>query len=197
MDDLNDELISPLNDSLATAGSQARLDEIDNGIGFGGGLRYRSGENLLFALDYERLTGSSEVSESGATFTIDVPANAATATLSYLLSSGSKARLGFAAGLGYYSSAGTATIDQVGFPSFESDIEGNGIGYHAGGVLDAALSDQASLHVFAGWRQAKTSDVKVDGSKVYTSDGDEATLDWSGITIRAGLDFYFGMTGAR
>lgn len=196
MDDLNDELIGPLNDSLETAGSSARFDEVSDGIGFGGGLRYRSGSSLMFAVDYERLTASTDASESGVEFEIDVPANAVTATVTYLLSSTSKVHFGFAGGLGYYSSAGTMSLTG-GATTIESDIEGSGIGYHAGGVLDAGLTDQVSLNVFAGWRQAKTSDIEVDGEKVYKADGDEATLDWSGVTVKVGLNMFFGMTGAQ
>ena len=196
MDDLNDEFIGPLNDSLATAGSTAELDEVDGGIGFGGGIRYQSGTNLLFALDYEHLTAKSDVTEDGVTFEVDVPASAVTATLTYLLASTSSVRFGFAGGLGYYSSAGTLSLSD-GSSSLEADVEGSGIGYHAGGVLDAALSDQAHLNIFAGWRQAKTSDLEVDDEPVLTGDGDDATLDWSGVTVKVGLNFFFGMTGAE
>lgn len=196
MDDLNDEFIGPLNDSLATAGSTAELDEVDGGIGFGGGIRYMSGEKILFAVDYEHLTAKSDVTEDGVTFEVDVPANAVTATLTYLLSSTSSVKFGFAGGLGYYSSAGTFELsdDTV---SLGADVEGSGIGYHVGGVLDTALSDQAHLNIFAGWRQAKTSDVEIDDEKVIKADGDDATLDWSGVTIKVGLNFFFGMTGAE
>lgn len=196
MDDLNDEFIGPLNDSLETAGSSARLDEVTSGLGFGGGIRYRSGTSLMFAVDYERLTGSTDIEDSGTTFEVGVPANAVTATVTYLLSSASKLRFGFAGGLGYYSSAGTVSLSDPSI-TIESDMKGNGIGYHVGGVLDAGLSDQASLNIFAGWRQAKTSDLEIDDEKVLTADGDEATLDWSGVTVKVGLNFFFGMTGAQ
>jgi len=196
MDDLNDDFIGPLNDSLETAGSTARLEEVNGGFGFGGGIRYMAGTNLLLALDYERLSGDTKATEGGAEFKIDVPANAFTATLSYLLTSSSSVRFGFGGGIGYYSSAGDVSLSDPTV-TIESDLEGSGIGFHAGGVLDAALSDQASLNVFAGWRQAKTSDLEIDGDKVFTSDGDEATLDWSGVMVKVGVNVFFGMTGAK
>ena len=44
---------------------------------------------------------------------------------------------------------------------------------------------------------AKTSDLEVDDEPVLTGDGDDATLDWSGVTVKVGLNFFFGMTGAE
>ena len=196
MEDLNDE-IADINADLEAGGSTARMDEIENGIGFGGGIRYRSPGSLQFALDYERLNADSDVSDDGASFEVDVPANAVTATLTYLLASTSNLRVGFAGGLGYYFTGGTITLDDGVNPPEEGDLEGSGIGYHAGAVLDVGLSDMMTLNAFAGWRQAKTGDLELDGEPVLTEDGDDATLDWSGVMAKVGINIFFGMTGAQ
>ena len=65
------------------------------------------------------------MTEDGVTFEVDVPANAVTATLTYLLASTSSVRFGFAGGLGYYSSAGTFSLSD-GSSSLEADVEGAG-----------------------------------------------------------------------
>jgi hypothetical protein len=196
MEDLNDE-IAEINADLEGMGSTERMDEIENGMGFGGGLRYRSPGSLQFALDYERLSAESDVSDGDASFEVEVPANAFLATLTYLMASTSNVRFGFAGGLGYYKTGGTLTVDDGVNPPIEGDLEGSGLGYHAGGVLDLGLSDQMAVNIFAGWRQAKTSDLELDGDPVLTEDGDDATLDWSGVTAKIGLNFFFGMTGAQ
>lgn len=195
MGDLNDELITPLNDLLAASGSGLRMDKINNGFGFGGGLRWKSPSNILVAVDYERLAASSKVSDGTGSFELKVPANAVVGTVTYLLHSTTNLHFGFAGGLGYYTADGSATLADPD-TSFTDKLKGHGIGFHAGAVMDVTLSDQLHLNVFGGWRQAKTTDLKDNDVKLVKSNGDDATLDWSGVTARVGLDLYFGATEA-
>ena len=58
--------------------------------------------------------------------------------------------------------------------------------------MDVALSPTAHLEANVGYRYARTSDLTIGGVKATTADGDDATLDWSGLMSRAGLTFYFG-----
>ena len=148
MDDLNDEFIGPLNDSLATAGSTAKLDEVDGGIGFGGGIR-QSGTNLLFALDYEHLTAKSDVTEDGVTFEVRRRSGERGHGHPHL-----SARLDVVGPLRF---RGRARLLQLGRnPLAQRRLElargrrgRSGIGYHAG-ALDAALGS-VYLNIFAGW----------------------------------------------
>jgi hypothetical protein len=188
MDDAN-ELVDQVNDALAGTGYS--MDEISSGFAYGGGVRIRPSTSLMIALDYERLNASSELSIFDFDFELEVPADAFTGTLIYLFPSTSRARFGIGAGLGYYSSSGSLSADSSGV-GIETDVEGSGIGFHGLGALDLAVSPVVHLEGMAGYRFAQTSDIEVAGDTAYNSEGEEATLDWSGFMSRVGLTFYFG-----
>ncbi len=189
MDDVNDELISEVNVSLAGTGYE--MDEITGGWGFGGGLRIKPAPSIMVGLDFERLTANSEISIFDERLEIDTPANSFLGTVTYYFPSSSRARVGVGAGLGYYTSGGSIAGDSAGV-GLEVDVDGNGIGFHGAASLDVGISPNVHFEALAGYRYAKTSDVEVGGSKAYTADGDEATLDWSGFMSRTGLIFYIG-----
>ena len=188
MDDAN-ELIDAVNDALA--GSGYEMDEISSGFAYGGGIRIRPSGPLRFALDYERLNASSELSIFDFNFKLDVPANAFTGTAIYVFPSTSKAQFGIGAGVGYYKCSGSLGADSSGV-GIETDVEGSGVGFHGAGALDVAMSPTVHLEGMAGYRFAHTSDVEVGGETAFNSDGEEATIDWSGFMSRVGLTFYFG-----
>ena len=186
MGDVNDE-IGLANDDLATGGYSERLDEISSGIGFGGGVRYRTASGLIVGFDYEKLTASSDVTITGVNVEMDAGANAFTGTVNYLFPSAGRARFGVAAGVGYYSSSGAVSAYDTGTStSIESDISGNGIGFHGGGTLDVALGQVARLEGLAGYRYAKASDIEVGGAATSEE------VDWSGFMSRVGIALYFG-----
>lgn len=188
MDDAN-ELIGEVNDALA--GSGYEMDEISSGFAYGAGIRIRPSGPLRFALDYERLNASSELSIFDFNFKLDVPANAFTGTAVYVFPSTSRARFGLGAGVGYYNCSGSLSADSSGV-GVEADVEGSGVGFHGVGALDVAMSPVVHLEGMAGYRFAQTSDVEVAGETAFNSDGEEATIDWSGFMSRVGLTFYFG-----
>ena len=190
--DLNDELVAPIN--VLLAGSGYKMDDVSSGIGFGGGLRYRSTTSpVTVAVDYERLNGNSKLSVPGGEFEIKAPANAFTATVYYFFPSASRARFGFGAGGGLYSSAGNVRAYDSGTMTEDSeDLKGSGVGFHGVGAADVTLSTITHLDVSVGYRYAKTTDVTVAGQKVVNSDGSDTKLDWSGLMTRVGLSFYFG-----
>ena len=191
MSDLNDEVIAPIN--VVLTGTGYSMDKITSGIGFGGGIRYRTAGNLAFGLDYERLDGSSELNVPGGSFKISTPADAVSATVVYYFPSASKARFGLGGGLGLYTSSGEAKVyDSTTLQEESESLEGSGFGVHGVGAMDLALSPVAHLEANVGYRYAKTSDLKIAGQKAVTSSGDDATLDWSGLLTRVGLTFYFG-----
>ena len=190
--DLNDELVAPIN--VVLAGTGYKMDDVSNGIGFGGGLRWRSTTSpITVAVDYERLNGSSKLSVPGGDFEIKAPANAFTATVYYYFPSASRARFGFGAGGGFYSSAGNVRAYDSGTMTEDSeDLKGSGVGFHGVGAADVTLSTVTHLDVSIGYRYAKTTDIMVAGVKVLNSDGSDSKLDWSGLATRVGLSFYFG-----
>ena len=188
MEDVND-FIDAINDGLA--GSGYEMDEISSGWGYGAGLRLRPSGTILLALDYERLTASSELSVFGGTAKLDAPANAFMGTVFYLFPSASRARIGVGAGLGYYTSSGSVGADSSGV-GFELDMEGSGIGFHGLAAVDVGISPTVHLEGMAGYRLAETGDLEVAGETAYNADGEEAVLDWSGFMSRLGLTFYFG-----
>lgn len=190
--DLNDELVAPINVLLSGTGYQ--MDDVSSGIGFGGGLRYRSTTSpLVVAVDYERLTGNSKLSVPGGEFEVKAPANAFTATAYYFFPSSSRARFGLGAGGGFYSSDGSIRLFDSGTMTEETeDMKGSGLGFHGVGSADVTLSNVTHLEASVGYRYAKTSDVEIAGEKQLNADGSESKLDWSGLVTRVGLAFYFG-----
>lgn len=186
MQDVNNA-ISDANDDLALNGFSERMDEISSGIGFGGGIRYRTASGVIVGADYERLTASSDVGISGGTVEMNADGNAFTGTVNYLFPSAGRARFGVAAGVGYYTTSGSLSAYDSGTgTSINFDISGNGIGFHGGGTVDLALGQVARLEALAGYRYAKATEIEVGG---VTSSDD---IDWSGFMSRLGIAFYFG-----
>ena len=191
MSDLNDELITPIN--LALSGTGFSMDKITTGIGFGGGIRYRTSGNLTIGVDYERLDGSSKLEVPGGSFEISTPADVVSATVVYFFPSESKVRFGVGGGLGAYTSAGKAKVyDSSTLQEETEKLEGKGLGAHGVGTMDLTLSSVAHLDANIGYRYAKTRDLVIAGEKALTASGDDAVLDWSGLLTRVGFTFYFG-----
>ncbi|HEU4941528.1 MAG TPA: outer membrane beta-barrel protein [Candidatus Eisenbacteria bacterium] len=188
MNDVNDD-ISSTNDFFGTS-----IDEMNGGIGFGGGLRVRTSPSLSFSLDYERLNSSTSASGTDGTTTfnvdLDLPANAFVAGVTYLFPSASKARFGVTGGIGYYSADGKLELtadDGVNSVTLVGDASGNGVGFHAGGAVDVAMSSVAHFEAMAGYRVAKTGNLEVDGTEIP-----DYAAEWSGFMSRAGFSFFFG-----
>ncbi len=188
MNDVNDD-INSTNDFYGTT-----IDEISGGVGFGGGLRIRTGPSMILAVDYERLTGSTSGSGTSGAVTydadLDLPANAIVAGVTYLFPSASKARFGLSGGIGYYSADGQVQLtadDGVNSITLVGDASGSGIGFHAAGAVDVSLSPVAHLEGMAGYRVAKTGNLEVDGTEIP-----DYSAEWSGFMSRVGFSFFFG-----
>jgi hypothetical protein len=181
MSDINN-LIGSINTALAVAGAPVRLDEINGGMSFGGGLRAIPSESWRLSLDYERLMGSSEIELGGDSFEINTPANVVSATAAYLFPASGKARFGLGAGPALYLADGSIeSVDSSGTES--SSFSGTGVGLHLLGVGEIAFSPKVHLELGAGYRVAKAS-LSVDDVET------DADLDWSGFMSRVGLAFY-------
>ena len=188
MNDVNND-ISSTNDTYGSS-----IDEMNGGVGFGGGLRIRTSPALSFGLDYERLNSSTSASGTNGATTFDadfeLPANAFVASATYLFPSASKAHFGVTGGVGYYKANGSVdlTVDDGSGPvTLTGDATGNGIGFHGGGALDFSLSPVAHFEAMAGYRVAKTGNLEVNGTEIQ-----DYAAEYSGFMSRAGFSFFFG-----
>lgn len=186
-----------LNDAISGSSYGGSLEEIEGGVAFGGGLRYRASPSFVLGLDYERLTGSSAASAAGGSaesddVEVDASGSAITATAHLLLSSSSRARFGVAAGLGYYTwLGGVSGFDLANVPDEDAGIayfyaDDNALGFHFGATADVALARSARLEMLLGFRVAKTMALGM----MDTDSGGE--IDWTGLMTRVGLAYFLG-----
>ncbi len=193
MSDIN-EHISVLNFISSWAG-YGTMDEINTGPSFGGGVRATFNDQAWVELDYERLLASSEFNASFGRLKLDVPSHGILASAGYLFPGG-RLRFGVGGGLGYYTASGSSievsgtAFDVTG--SVKADISATGIGAHAFGLLDAALSDPLHAELLLGYRYAPTGDVEVAAADLGSASLEGYSLDWSGVVLRAGLALHFG-----
>jgi hypothetical protein len=200
MSDVNDA-IDVVNADAASSGVTGSLDKISNGFGFGGGLHVWMNDDWMVSGEYTRLTASSSGdftdTSTGATASaeIKVPANGFTLGAAHFFQSSHKTRLGLGVGVGYYSASGTEeVVDPSSGSSISQDVSGHAVGFHGMGLLDSPLSPMLHLEIGAGYRYAKTNNLKEGGVEALNPDGSKAKIDWSGLMTRAGLTFYFGQS---
>lgn len=195
MNDVNDA-IQEGNSVFGTS-----VDEVSSGIGFGAGVKMRTSGPVVLSFDYQRLNASSSGSGDDGTFEYDMeyslPANAFVLGATYLFPSASKTSFGINGGVGYYMADGsldvTATEISSGLSaSDETQISGNGVGFHGAAVVDMALSPKVHLDASAGYRFAKSGDVEFEYSDGTTDTFSDEEIDWSGFMSQVGFTFYFG-----
>lgn len=196
MDDLNNELIDPVNADPTVAAAGISLDKVSKGFGLGGGVHAWMTKDLVISAEYERLMAGTKdegnVLGSPVAIEIKAPASAFVLTAAHLFPSESKCRFGLGAGIGYYSTSGTLEVSGTG-GAFNDKVKGNGVGFHALGVMDYAATSQVHLGVRAGYRMAKASDLEdSSGVKLLNTDGSESQADWSGLMTRAGITLLLG-----
>lgn len=194
MSDVNDA-ITQFNNDAVSAGATGSLEDIKHGIAFGGGI-HGMNDKWLMTLEYNRLnaSSSSDFTSGGTTVTgeIKVPANGGTFGANYLFPSKGKMRYGLGAGIGYYSASGKFQAESSGGTAFSNDVTGHAFGFSGQGLIDNPISNVLHLELAAGYRYAKTSNVKVNGVEALNADGSKTQIDWSGLMTRFGLTFYFG-----
>jgi hypothetical protein len=180
--------MSDVNDAIAfvnaeLVGTGLAMDEINGGLNFGGGVRFKVNESVSLSAGYERLFGSTEVSVEGASVTIKIPASAITATGEYFLPMSGPIGIGFGGGVGYYISAAGSESTLLG-ASFSEDWKGGGFGLH--GLVLGRIAATPAIQVDAalGYRLAVAKDIEVGG----VSSQDD--LDWSGLMTRLGVTIY-------
>ncbi len=171
-------------------GARAEKDRIDNGAGFGAGMRVWSTERLFVSLEFQRLLASNSGSGpyAGSTYTVDldVPASSVTTSVGYVLTQRSRFRVGLAGGVGYYLTTGAINTTGPGVND-RLDLEASGFGAHGFGLVLARVTRRVHIEVDAGYRYAKTTDITSNGFRYRNADGSLAQIDWSGFMSRAGL----------
>ena len=154
---LNREIIAP----------GVSFSQFSGGASLGGGLRAIIKERLIFEVNFEQLKASKEIGGT-AKSTIDVPANAYLATLGWDLMKKRRVGFGVEAGVGYYDANGEQSLSETTLAGVERDlgtvkIDGTGIGVHGGAYLERALSKHIWVNFYAGYRNAKVSDLEITG----------------------------------
>lgn len=186
MSNLNEEIVAP---SPLLPG--ATLD-LKGGIGFGAGLRVAPTTRIRIAADVSRLLASAEgkgtLSGQVYDWRLELPANAATLTVTYYLAGSSK-QVGVAGGIGYYRVDGEAkTLSNAG--EFTSQLRGSGVGAHALVSGELPLTDRFRVEINGGYRWARTRDVTFVRPP-FEDRNYRSHIDWSGFTARVGFAWYF------
>ncbi len=186
MTDVNQD-IGAINAALADSGLALRMDEINNGLGFGvaAGLDFPGGFTL--GLAYERLSASTDVSDATGGIGYQLPANAFSLRGQYRLPSPGMGAFSLGVGVGWVSEAGALEVSDADFGAFAFDLEGSGLLIEPFVSGDWWVAPQIALSGSAGYRYAKVSEVQVFNQTIYNPDGSKYTVDYSGLLLRAGL----------
>jgi hypothetical protein len=220
MEDLN-SAVSIVNSEIATQGSYGvRYESFESGSSVGGGLRAIMAERWLLSVDYERIIKSNKVGGVTSESQIRIPANVWSATLGYDLLSSPKARLGFAAGIGRYSSKAEQVITETLAGDEERELgrikmEGDTLGQHYQMFFETQFTDHIFVSLFGGYRVAVIDQLEIsgldelldpvsttafvsipvveerDGELLLRGGGSE--LDWSGFTGRVAFTYYINV----
>ena len=176
MDDWN-KLIDDANSS------GGNFDNINSGFSFGVGPTLLVSDKCRFGVHFERLIANKS-EDSGVA--VKPAANAIGASFDYLFPSGAL-EYGLGAAVDMMTLAGK--VEQPTAPT-ENDVEGSGVGFQVRGTVNYALGAAVHAELGVGYRFA---DIKVD--KIGGIDNDPSvsgldTEDYSGVTVRIGLQIH-------
>ncbi len=187
MGDVND-LITQLNNE-----SNVGMDKVNKGYSINGALGVDITPKIAVGASYDRLLASSELKVLGVTYKWDLPANHFRAFGQYTLVKNPKNAAFLEAGVGLINASGKETLSGAGSSDINEERNGTAVTFDAalGGEYNAMT--QMSIVGTIGYRYAKIGEVKDQADRVlYLPDGTtKATLDYSGLAIRAGLKFWF------
>ena len=189
MKDVNDQ-IGSINQTLA--GSGLSMDEINNGFGFGVAFGGDLNDALSVGVGYDRVFGSSDVSDASGGIKFDFPANAYRGFGEYRFPSTGQFKPHLGISLGMISTSGNVELSAAGSPTDKSKVEGSGPLAEAYVGGDMWASPQFAILGSVGYRYAKVSEFKVAGETATNADGSKATMDYSGFNARLGIKFAFG-----
>jgi hypothetical protein len=201
MNDLNETISELTPIARAEWGApEITLDPIESGVGYGGGLVALFREKWLVAVDYERVIGKSEVGGQLGKSVFEAPATAILATVGAAFYSGNGIQVGLGAGLGRYESDMTAEFFHDEEVVERVSLGGDALGQHYTMWIDSPALGKFRIFAMLGYRRAKITDVSFDveipdpipaEGLTYPIAEDGNSLDWSGFTSRAALQYTF------
>jgi hypothetical protein len=170
--------------------SLTSIDEIGKGFAFGvhGGVAVSP--MLMVGAGYEFLTAGSDISGLPEQFDFNLPAHAFRGGIELRAPTPGPLKLGAGASVGRVSAAGDVLAAGLGaeFENLVGEISGSGPLFEGYAVADIWFSPMMALSPAVGYRYAKISEVKVDGTTfINPLDGSEYSLDYSGYYMRLTL----------
>lgn len=193
--DYNTFSLEDVNDEVNFISAQTGLpgDEIDGGMGivFRGGLETQSG--LAFGAGWEHFSGSTEISDPTGGVKWDVGADAFFGIIEYNFPSQSPLSFGLGGSLGMIKSAGEFTLRVVGSGSASPNFDGSGL-YAEGRLIgNFAVSPSFFITPSIGYRLANISEVKMLDQVLLNMEGNEYSLNYSGMTARLAVKLVFDL----
>ncbi len=187
MGDVND-VISSLNSEVGVG-----MDKVNKGFSFNGAFGVDIAPKFAVGVSYDRLMASSELKVLGISYKWDLPANHFRAFGQYMLAKTPKNTAFLEAGVGVIKASGKETLAGTGVNDLSEERNGTAATFEGALGGEFIASPQVSIVGTVGYRYAKISEVKDQTDAVmYLPDGTtKATLDYSGLAIRAGLKFGF------
>ena len=183
MGDVNDDIhginsiIAPLN-----------MEDIKSGIGLGGavGMTYTK---FTVGVSYERLKGSSNVSDVSGHIEYRVPANLFLVEGAYRVPTSGSIGLGLGAGVGLVSSSAEFEFAVPVITDQTLKLEGKSPAFDVFVAGTADVYKHVAVVPMIGYRYAKVTEVKSDGIVLTNSDGSKYELDYSGLMTKVAVRF--------
>jgi hypothetical protein len=186
MYDVNWE-IGKLNTALA--GSGRSLNKIDRGASGLVLIGVDFGNGVSLGAAYDRLLASSAIVDRGGSLEYDLPSNLYRVVCRVMRDPTRRSGMFAEVSAGRISSAGNVRFAVASVGSRSGAIQGTGMAYE--GALGACGwgSPMVGLSGSLGYRHATVTDVRSGGIRVIRENGNAYSLDYSGIVLRAALEF--------
>jgi len=183
MGDVNDDI-----DAINAIIAPLNMENIKSGIGLGGavGLTY---PKFTVGVSYERLKGSSDVSDVSGHIEYRVPANLFMAEGAYRFPTSGSMGLGLGAGVGLVSTSAEFDFTVPVITDQTLKLEGKSPAFDVFVTGTADVYKHVAVVPMLGYRYAKVSEVKSDGTVLTNSDGSKFQLDYSGLMAKLMVRF--------
>ncbi len=173
------------------AGSGLSMEEITKGPSLGLAIGIDLLNGFGFGIGYDRLPAKSDVSDASGSIEYNLPANLVRAFGRYSFSSAGQTRGFVEASVGRVTTVGDLSLSVSGSGSESADLEGSGIAIEGCMGGEHWTTPQFALTASAGFRHAKSSNVTFGNTPIYTTSGDDYTVDYSGLFARLGFKVAF------
>ena len=180
--------LADLNDELNEVG----LDEISGGLVIGGGVGVALPSGWRIGAGLQHFAANSERSENGVTLEYDVPAMAFFGTVEFTRQTGARHTVGLAGSVGAVQLDGTLRLAVAGYGASEGKAKGDGMFAEIRLLNEYAVTEWLSIAPSFGYRLAKVGEVKINDEVLVKSDGENYEMDYSGLTVQAGIRVFFG-----